>query len=483
MPLFRSILQAVRGRARRRPASLGLLALALVGTGCAATAPPPVRAIAAAPVDFRDSVCLAVKFDQGQPMSDLPMVDDLGLGWVREAALWHQIEPEAGRYVEFSQAFKRRLAHYRERDIGIIFPLVYGNSKAYPPTPDDPNRAYDPEAMGRYAVQISRMLRREGVRFVLQVYNEPHNFGLQKQFGGTGTGKPPSPWVQQYARMTQAVVRQVKAEDPAIKVLTNEDMWVLHYWFLEAGLPPALDGFSIHPYAKNVAGPEITTPGADSDWTKPFSVVDRGSAFSSAVRRLQEQGEKKLGKRPEIWATEWGWRVGTPMKRGAVDEDQIAAYLPRTFIVAAAAQVRATCWFSAQDRQDGPMGLLTNDGRKRQAYQAFKVMSEQLGPAKLVSQVLGRERPTTGPQAFLFQGPDGAKLVLWDVEGESRVLPLRGPLVGARAVGLKGTAVPADKGPDGDQQLRFDGAPIYLTLANPNTNPDALAQGLKDLSR
>lgn len=479
MPFLRFLTQALRSRASSLPA---LLAAAAFAGGCAATNLAPVRPITATPVDFRDTVCLAVKFDQGQPMSDLPMVDDLGLGWVREAALWHEIEPEAGRYVEFSQAFKRRLAHYRERDIGIIFPLVYGNPKAYPPTPDDPGRAYDPEAMGRYAVQVSRKLRREGVRFVLQVFNEPHNFGLQKQFGGTWNGKPPSPWVQQYVRMTEAVVRHVKAEDPRIKVLTNEDTWVHHYWFLEAGLPRALDGFSVHPYAKGVAGPEIAGVGPNTDWAKPFTLVDADRSLASAVRRLQDDGQRKLGKRPEIWATEWGWTLGTAMRGGAVDADQVARLLPRTFIVAAAAQIRSTCWFSAQDRKDGTYGLLTNDGRQRPAYRAFKVMSQQLGAAKLQGQVLGRARSTTGPQGYLFQGPKDSKLVLWDVEGDTRSVALQGPLDGARAVDLRGAPLEPERGPDGVARVHFDGAPIYLTLATSTPKVEALEQGLKDLS-
>ena len=114
----------------------------------------------------------------------------------------------------------------------------------------------------------------------------------------------------------------------------TDDMWVLHYWFLEKGLPPDLDGVAFHPYVNNV--PEIAAVSPDKDWAKPFTLVDADRSFNSAVRRLREQCQLKMGRVPELWITEWGW----PPK-GTVSEGMVAAFLPRAFITSAAAGVEA----------------------------------------------------------------------------------------------------------------------------------------------
>ncbi|HEV8311552.1 MAG TPA: hypothetical protein VGQ23_00680 [Burkholderiaceae bacterium] len=397
---------------------------------------------------------LQVKFAQGQPLTDLPSLEELGVRWVRDVVPWPEIEPTAGRYVAFSPKLKQRLTYYRQHDIGVVALLTLSNPTAYPATASNPARSFDPAAFGRYAASVAQMLRNEGVRFVIELGNEPHNSGLAKRLGGQWNGKPPSPWVDHYVRMVQAGVNAVKTFDPSIRLLSDDDMWVVHYWFLEAGLPRNLDGFAVHPYTPGI--PERAAIAADTDWVRPFTAVDPDRSFTSAVRRLRDQGTAKFARTPEIWITEWGWPVGTASR--SVSEDTLAAYLPRAYIVAAAAGVEVLCWFSAQDTLDGPMGLTDNNGKRRPAYQAYRTLARQLGDQALLRQVAGASTPTAGVQAYLFQGKSRRTLVLWNADAATKWLPVPA----SDAVDVTGHALAAENAPSGRRGLRFGAAPIYV---------------------
>lgn len=428
---------------------------------------------------FRDSVCLNVKFTQGQPLSELPMLSDLGVGWVRDTVDWPTLEPAPGQFVEFPSAFQERLAYYKAHDIGVVFLLAYGNGHAYAPTDAEPLRPIDPAAFGRYALAVARGLRQASVRFVLEIWNEPHNFQIRKMVTGSWNGAPPAPWVDHYLKMADAAVREVKGWDPSVRLLSDDDMWIIHYWYLERGLTKAIDGFGFHPYTRN--WPERAAVDQRTDWVKPFTVVDEDGSFQSAVRRLREQGERKLGKTPEMWATEWGWGLGQESSRGPVTEDVLVGYLPRAFVSAAAAGVKALCWFSARDSVDGPMGLVTNQGARRKPYFAFKTLVRELGDMAFAKQVWGAEHLTRGVQAFAFQSANASRLVIWNADDGARRLWLRGALTGAKAVDALGEVVEPSTEGAGTVYVTLGRAPLYLSLrAGAELGPEA---GLVEAAR
>jgi hypothetical protein len=417
---------------------------------------------AAAEGPFEETVGLNVKFSQGEPEGDLPMLQDLGVRWVRDGVLWPELEPAPGRFRPFPADFARRLDYYRAHGIGVMFLLAYGNAAAYPPSPDDPLHPIDPVAFGRYAVEVARQLRGAGVRFVLEIWNEPHNFAIRPLAGGTWNGTPPSPWVDAYVKIVREAVDRVAELDPTIPLLDDEDVWVLHYRFLQAGLPTGLHGFAFHPYTG--FAPERAAMGPDTDWAKPFVLVDADSSFESAVRRLREAGAARLATAPELWATEWGWRLGDRGPTGPITEDTVAAYLPRAYILAVNAGVRATFWFSSRDSVDGPMGLTTNDGQKRKAYFALRALTRQLDGTHLVEHVIGADHRVSGCQAFLFcsQPLATCKLVVWTADGPSRRLRLAGPLASAIVADTIGADVPAALDREGSRRVPVGPAPIYV---------------------
>lgn len=330
-----------------------------------------------------ETLCLQVKFHQGQSINDLNMLEALGVKWVREEARWADIEKKPGVYEPFSASLKARLSFYKAHHIGVIFIVAYENPVAYPNSVAIPFNEVNARAYGAYARYIATQLTQAGVDFVIELWNEPHNsrFKNNEALGGAWQGAPPSPWVDQYVAMVHAAVNSVHAFDPTNPIITDDDMWIVHYHFLDKGLPKDLAGFAVHPY-NGGQPPEITAVEYDTDWTQPYHTVDQNRSFESAVRRLISHGENKLGKQPKLWVTEWGWRIGEPTKNGGtVTEEMVATYLPRAFILAAAAKVEAMCWFSAQDVVDGPMGLKTNDGRLRPAFYAFTKLNKTLGDA------------------------------------------------------------------------------------------------------
>jgi hypothetical protein len=404
-----------------------------------------------------DTLGTVVMFSQGQPLSQLPLLTDLGIRWVRDAIDWASMEPSAGTFVPWPAALTQRLDYYRDHQIGVMVTLCCYNAAAYPPTVAQPLRPYDPVAFGRYAVEVATRLKALGVPFVLELWNEPHN--NLKQLGGDWLGRPSSPWMDYYVGLANEVVRQVKAYDPSVPVVTDDDMWVIHYWMLEAGLPAQLDGMTFHPYSPS---PERTAISFDTDWTYPFVCVDKDGSFQSAVRRLRAAGNAKLGHVPDLWATEWGWRLGDAAVAGPVTQDLQAAMLPRAYVVAHASGVKATFWFDMIDWNDGPFGLLANDGTQRPAYRAMKTLSQQLGAYTLVRQVLGGNHLTSGTQAYLYQHGNDFKLVIWNLDAAGAVLPLAGALAAATVVDVYGQPAAPQQGASASLQLPLGQAPLYL---------------------
>lgn len=410
---------------------------------------------------FGETACLGVKFSQGQPLAELEMIKDLRVRWVRENFWWREFEPVAGRFEELPPYLQTQFAYYRQHDIGVIALLALDNVRAYPPTRGDPVRSFDAAAFGRFAAMVASVLKQQGIRFILELGNEPHNSALPGILGGAWNGVPPSPWVDHYTKMVRSAVAQVGTIDDSIRMLVSDDMWVLHYRFVQAGLPQALDGFAVHPYT--LGPPERAAVSHDTPWTQPFQVVDVDGSFESAVRRLREHGRSKLGRNPSIWITEWGWPVneGGRIIRGGVAEERLAAYLPRSFILAAAAGVEGLCWFSSRDSADGPMGLVRNDGSRRASYDAYKTLMSQLGDSVLVAQVRGANEKTSGLQAFLFEGPAGRTVVAWSADAVQRRIDLA-PGETYQAVDTLGDPMPALRSLGSVPAYPVAAAPIYI---------------------
>jgi Cellulase (glycosyl hydrolase family 5) len=434
----------------------------LVWQFCLATGAWGAQAVSQQP--FKETFGLVLKFSQGQPARQITMLEDIGITWVRDTVMWADMEPSPGEYNEFPAEFKKRLTYYRTHRIKLIFMLAYGNGRAYPASKTNPLAPIDPKAFGRYAARVAEMLKDEDVHFVLEVWNEPHNFVIRPLAGGEWDGSPPSPWVTHYVSMVNEAFKSVKAVDPNIQVINCEDVWAAHYWFLENPmLPRNLDGIGIHPYSgKKSPSPEVAGVYPNKTDRTPFQLVDADRSFTSAVRRLRERATMKLGRTPHMYITEWGWRIGEESPNGPLTVEQISSYLPRAFIAAAYLDVKVLCWFSSFDAVDGPHGLIALSGEKRATYIAYQTMSKELGDMFLVDKITGKSDATQGIQAYLFKSPSGArKIALWSADHKTRALKIDKANNWIKAVDHLGRTVDAKSL---STHLEVDGNPVYISV-------------------
>jgi hypothetical protein len=309
-----------------------------------------------------------------------------------------------------------------------------------------------PINFGIFARGVAIALQATGVKFVLELGNEAHN--ALGSLGGNWQGKEisagvPSPWVVRYMQLLATASDAVKAFDPTIKTLACDDMWICHYWFLQAGMPPAITGHAFHPYGQ--AQPEIAAVAWNTDWCQPFQCVDVDASLASGVRRLREQHMLKLGQLPEMWATEMGWAQTTDALAA-----QTANYVPRSFVLASEAGVDVMMWFSAQDGPDGPMGLKTNSLVSRPSYLAFRTMTRELGAYTRAKRVAGAGRPGVGVQAFVLNGATMRKLVVWTADNLPATVASPSP-VAVSVVDVFGASVV------NGTTITFTGAPTYFT--------------------
>jgi len=421
----------------------------------------PKLGFAPLPIKFGEAVGLVVHFNQGETLEHLENLKDLGVKWVRDEENWAGVEKKKGEYVWPEKRLKR-LKFYKENGIGVIFAVTYAaNKNVYP---DDP---YNPEGFGGYAVAAAKLHKEAGVEVVLEIFNEPHNFGLMQKYGGKWYGSADCAWIDHYLKMANEAVRQVKAYDPNIKLLADEDVWTNHYWYLEGNLDKRIDGFAIHPYTfhGNTPGPEIAHFGQGTEsWMKDWTIIDDDRSNRSLMRRLRAQYMEKIGRPLEMYITEWGHPVGGKgfKKDTRMTEDDIAAYLPRAYMSGVAAGARSVCWHVSQDMGDGPMGLIRNDQTKRKTYDVLKAMVEQLGEYQMVKQIAGLDSTTTGVQAYLFEGDAGYKVIAWNIEGPTEVSFDSGNTPPIKVHDHFGKPVGYKYAKDGPPILKLDRAPIYI---------------------
>ena len=130
----------------------------------------------------------------------------------------------------------------------------------------------------------------------------------------------------------------------------------------------------------------------------------------------------------------------------------------------AAAGVETVLWFSSYDSVDGPMGLRSNDGKKRKSFGAFRTMTRELGAFTLGKHLIGGDHRGSGVQVYQFNHPSGGKHVLWDIDGTETFVvsakSLRSQSV--RITGVQGRPVPLETTKDGIR-LNLSQAPIYVT--------------------
>jgi len=394
---------------------------------------------------FRSCFGVSCHFAQGMPLSAMDWLTDIGATWMRAEIYWHTVERAPGVYAVPDEA-QAWIDEAARRGLNISLHLGYSN-EAY----DNP---WDPDAYARYAAFVAQTLR--GKVQVYHCVNEPHNFGFSSYYGGQWNGAGDSPWIGKYAELVRNTAAAVHQVAPEIPIMPDEDVYVNHYRFLDAGLGPYVPALSIHPYTHDSTPPEMTKWAHPTPMDDPYQVADEDGSFVSMLRRLRQHGEDTTGRQFEVWATEWGYLVPD-----WVDEETAAGYLVRMYIVSFANRVRVVCWHNLQDWGDGAFGLVDNGGNKRLTYFAYKQMAETLGDTYLIRQVRGQHNPTRGIHAYLFGRDEQRILVLWNVDNKPQTVQLRGLRPETQVLDTPGHKRPLHIAA-GRAELAIDGQPCYV---------------------
>jgi hypothetical protein len=312
----------------------------------------------------------------------MPMISDLGVGWVRDELSWEYVEPEKGKYVvpEFASRWINAVS---ASGIKIVLVLNNGN-KLYTDN-------YDPAAYAAAAAFLARELK--GKVHAIEVLNEPANFGYSKFYGGTwngveGDGKV-SPWVGRYVTLINRTAKAVKAVNPSMKVIGLGSVAPVNFRQIAMGLAPEVDGITDHPYSFRLVAEFIPFAATPSMIKRDgIATADERGTFASQIEMYREVSAKHKGPK-EIWLTEWGFP--THIEKEAKQytgytKDAQAQYALRRFAQCLGLGVDVSIWYDFWEDGSDPynaehrFGLVDRDYQPKPVYTAIRRLARFMRP-------------------------------------------------------------------------------------------------------
>jgi hypothetical protein len=352
-----------------------------------------------------------VHFVQGWDVDTImPLVADLGVGWIRDEIYWESVEKEIGEYRIPENALKWiQAAGKHHLKVLVVF---NGSNTLY-------KDRYDPVAFAKAAAFVAKELR--GKIHALEVLNEPHNFGFSKFYGGTWNGVEAdgslSPWLGKYVALLNQTADTVKKANTEIKVIGLGAVISSNFHMLKMGISKNVDGITEHPYSFKTV-PEIVPWRGTEELLKRDGVVtaDEVGTFVSQIDMFRKQSQTYSGPK-EIWLTEFGFTTyqegirHNTLYSGFTQEAQ-AKYLFRRYMECFAMNVDVGIQYDFKD--DGP--------NPRMSEENFGIVDYRLKPkpAFTVLRRLAREtlgwKPLVEKRAsvYPFSNREERQPVEWD---------------------------------------------------------------------
>ncbi|PAW79087.1 MAG: hypothetical protein B9S32_03790 [Verrucomicrobia bacterium Tous-C9LFEB] len=336
----------------------------------------------------------------------IPMIADLGVGWIRENITPEEIEPERGVYRIPEKTWKWiNLAQAHGLKIIVCF---NGATSRYPD-------GYDPQVYAKAAAWLAVQLK-DKVQ-VMEIVNEPFNWyadyyrqGKAKSPGswyGRQSDGSLEPWMARYVTLLNTTADAIKKANPSMTVIGIGSVMPQNYLMLEMGISKSVDGLTDHPYSFR-STPEITPHAGNPEYIKKvgFAVADADGSFASYVRRCREQMSKCNGPQ-QIWFTEFGYttyREGHKSKKfmySAVTEEAQAKYSLRRFMECLGLGVEVTVQYDFLEDElrggefeaESRFGLVRNDGSLKPAYHAVRNLARSTADLRPGSSVKARVVP------------------------------------------------------------------------------------------
>jgi hypothetical protein len=334
--------------------------------------------------------------------------------------------------------------------------LVYGNDWACSDCGDGNYPPDDPADYATYAAALVERYQDRVQRW--EIWNEPN--------GGIRFWEPVEDPVA-YAELALLAAQAIHAVDPGAEVSLGGLFWPDLLFatpgpeFLDAVLEAQptlvdeLDAVAWHPYRYPFSAPEHS-----DDYQA--SLLEEGCA-------LREQLAAHGGERLDAWITELGWHTAPDALYEGVSEEEQAAYLVRSTVLAWAQGSSMYLWYTFLDGGDSDsdqeqrFGLYSHDGEPKAAATAMGVLGRAVvgggyGSISDRSVPLGLDEQG---YAYRLEGEEAELWILWTTELEreltlpawtdATVMDLEG---GERTVEPDRGAITVEIGP----------APVFVTL-------------------
>lgn len=375
----------------------------------------------------------------------LDQVKALGMKWVRRGFIWEAVEKEKGVY-DFTK-YDAFVKNCKDRGLSIIGCIAFSN-KLYSHAKDEPGRS----GYAAFAAALAARYKNEAI--VWEIWNEPNTMTFWGKHGKKGNSEP---YAEEYLSLVKATVPAMKKANPNCIVLAGSvsNLWTESYkWmgfiFQKGILREKFDGWSVHPYGLKV--PE--------DYTEAYAVMHKQIKDAGGPANIT------------IINTERGFPVKKAEGFAGGDENKTFEYqawfIVRQYLMDMLEGVKLTIWYE----WGGKEGFaIYADGKPNPAYNAAKVMIEQLNGYRLENRI---KTESDRDYVLQFKNANGAiKLVAWTAppkgQGPDKTVdhPVKipvnanGALQTAQIYGEAGT-VPVESGAI---TLTLTGAPQYVTVS------------------
>jgi len=361
-----------------------------------------------------DRVGVVTHFDQDWKVADfMPLVSDLGVGWIRDGVSWGDVEPEKGKYVVPAKT-QAWLDAAHERHIHVLLVLYYANKNYADP--------FSPPDYANAAAFLAQKLK-DRVD-AIEILNEPNNSPFGPTYGGTWNGYEPggkvSPWVKKYAELINAAVPAIKKANPRMKVIGYGAPPPATFRMLALGAPKQLDGITDHPYSGSTMKlPELVPYPATPDLVQRdgIATADREGTYRSQCAMFRTEAAKVGLPHAELWNTEWGFATWTDPKEKppyTITPEMQAVYTLRRLLEARALNVMSFYYGLRDDGTDGSQewqnfGLVDYHRTKKPVFDVFK---------RFTAMFAGLMGDGTA-DGFAVNGPKAARCYAYHREGSS----------------------------------------------------------------
>jgi hypothetical protein len=374
--------------------------------------------------DDRIGVC--THFSQNWSVEQImPLIARSGAGWLRDDLNWADLERTPGNY-QIPPKTERLIQAARRVGLKVDLIMAYGN----PAYIDHYDTAAYAKAAGWFAREAANDVQ------VIEVLNEPNNFGFRATYGGRWNGNEPdgsvSPYLRKYVQLLNATANEIKLANPEMKVIGLGTPAPASFRMIALGLASRVDGLTDHPYGGQL--PELVPYAATPDLLRRdgIATADTNGTLASQVSMFREQA-KKWGATEKLWHTEWGYATvrAKPGKPGMSEETQ-AVYILRRLLESEASGVEHTFIYDFKDdgidpySQEQNFGLVHNNLSAKPAYFALQRLTGFLagmGTADPTTQAWIENDPAVKPEGVghrchTFSSPDAQKIVVafWEAK-------------------------------------------------------------------